>query len=162
MCEPKSSQLKTKDLNYFSPCALIWFNTRVSQFELNYWNKWTFPRHSALLSCTCMLFVHLQSRGHQSWTVGVVSSSRGRYRWTNQSVSDRPPGNYSDEVQDCRATVYLPTQKNLRTLTIIHWFSLHAVKKVQLFYLVINMQHPCVIEMRLSLSWDQIHLHLCI
>ncbi len=26
---------------------------RVSQFELNYWNKWTFPRHSNLLRCTC-------------------------------------------------------------------------------------------------------------
>ncbi len=22
-------------------------------FELNYWNKWTFPRHSNLLRCTC-------------------------------------------------------------------------------------------------------------
>ncbi len=30
------------------------FNTRVSQFELNYWNKWTFPRHSNLLKCTCV------------------------------------------------------------------------------------------------------------
>ncbi len=34
---------RTKDLNYFSLCALNLFNTRVSQFELNYWNKWTFP-----------------------------------------------------------------------------------------------------------------------
>ncbi len=32
----------TKDLNYFSLCALNLFNTRVSQFELNYWNKWLF------------------------------------------------------------------------------------------------------------------------
>ncbi len=44
----------TKDLNYFSLCALNLFNTRVSQFELNYWNKLTFPRHSNLLRCTCM------------------------------------------------------------------------------------------------------------
>ncbi len=44
---------RTKDLNYFSLCALDLFNTRVSQFELNYWNKWTFPRHSNLLRCTC-------------------------------------------------------------------------------------------------------------
>ncbi len=29
---------RTKDLNYFSLCALYLFNTRVSQFELNYWN----------------------------------------------------------------------------------------------------------------------------
>ncbi len=35
-------------------CALNLFNTRVSQFELNYWNKWTFPRHSYLLRCTCI------------------------------------------------------------------------------------------------------------
>ncbi len=45
----------TKDLNYFSLCALNLFNTRVSQFELNYWNKLTFPRHSNLLRCTCIL-----------------------------------------------------------------------------------------------------------
>ncbi len=40
-------------LNYFSLCILNLFNTRVSQFEFNYWNKWTFPRHSNLLRCTC-------------------------------------------------------------------------------------------------------------
>ncbi len=45
---------RTKDLNYFSLCALNLFNTRVTQFELNYWNKWTFPRHSNLLKCTCI------------------------------------------------------------------------------------------------------------
>ncbi len=45
---------RTKDLNYFSLCALNLFNTRVSQFELNYWNKLTFPRHSNLLRCSCM------------------------------------------------------------------------------------------------------------
>ncbi len=41
-------------------CALHFFNTRVSQFELNYWNKWTFPWHSNLLRCTCILkaFTH--------------------------------------------------------------------------------------------------------
>ncbi len=44
----------TKDLNYFSLCALNVFNTRVSQFELNYWNKLTFSRHSNLLTCTCV------------------------------------------------------------------------------------------------------------
>ncbi len=44
---------RTKDLNYFSLCALNLFNTQVSQFELNYWNKWTFPRHSNVLRCTC-------------------------------------------------------------------------------------------------------------
>ncbi len=30
---------RTKDLNYFSLCALNLFNTRISQFELNYWNN---------------------------------------------------------------------------------------------------------------------------
>ncbi len=43
----------TKDLNYFSLCALHLFNTRVSQFEFNYWNKLTFPRHFNLLRSTC-------------------------------------------------------------------------------------------------------------
>ncbi len=32
----------TKDLNYFSLYALDLFNTQVLQFELKYWNKWTF------------------------------------------------------------------------------------------------------------------------
>ncbi len=45
---------RTKDLNYFSLCALNLFNTQVSQFELNNWNKWTFPQHSNLLRCTCI------------------------------------------------------------------------------------------------------------
>ncbi len=45
---------RTKDLNYFSLCALNLFNTRVSQFELNYWNKLTFPWYSNLLKCTCI------------------------------------------------------------------------------------------------------------
>ncbi len=36
---------RTKDLNYFSLCALNVFNTQVSKFELNYWNKWTFHDH---------------------------------------------------------------------------------------------------------------------
>ncbi len=43
---------RTKDLNYSSLCALNLFNTQVSQFELKYWNKLTFPRHSNLLRCT--------------------------------------------------------------------------------------------------------------
>ncbi len=46
---------RTKDLNYFSLCAFNLFNTRFSQFELNYWNKWTFPRYSNLLRCTCTI-----------------------------------------------------------------------------------------------------------
>ncbi len=29
---------------------------RTGQFKLNYWNKWTFPRHSNLLRCTCSCF----------------------------------------------------------------------------------------------------------
>ncbi len=44
----------TKDLNYFSLCAFNLFYSQISQFELNYWNKWTFPRHSNLLRCTCI------------------------------------------------------------------------------------------------------------
>ncbi len=52
---------RTKDLNYFSLCALNVFNTQVSQFELNYWNKWTFPRHSNLLRCTCIyIYIYIK------------------------------------------------------------------------------------------------------
>ncbi len=50
---------RTKDLNYFSLCVFNLFNTRVSQFELNYWNKWTFPRNSNLLRCTCRLYIYI-------------------------------------------------------------------------------------------------------
>ncbi len=32
-----------------------------AEFELNYWNKWTFPQHSNLLRCTCTMFKHVQS-----------------------------------------------------------------------------------------------------
>ncbi len=46
-----------KDLNFFSLCALHLFNTQISQFELNYWNKGTFPRHSNLLRCTSSLWI---------------------------------------------------------------------------------------------------------
>ncbi len=45
---------RTKDLNYFSLCSLNLFNTWVSQFELNSWNKLTFPSYSNLLRCTCI------------------------------------------------------------------------------------------------------------
>ncbi len=45
---------RTKDLNYSSLCALNLFNKWVLQFELNYWNKLTFPWHSNLLRCTCI------------------------------------------------------------------------------------------------------------
>ncbi len=58
---------RTKDLNYFSLCALNLFNTWVSQFsqhELNYWNKLTFPRHSNLLRCTC-------TRAMITWLSGI-------------------------------------------------------------------------------------------
>ncbi len=51
---PKIITIKrTKDLNYFSLCALNLFNSQVSQFVFNYWNKGTFPQHSNLLRCTC-------------------------------------------------------------------------------------------------------------
>ncbi len=48
---------RPKDLNYFSLCALNLFNIQVSQFELNYWNQLTFPQHSNVLRCTCMLHI---------------------------------------------------------------------------------------------------------
>ncbi len=51
---------KNRDLNYFSLCALNLSNTWISQFKLNYWNKWTFPRHSNLLRCTCIFVYNVQ------------------------------------------------------------------------------------------------------
>ncbi len=81
-CESKSSQLRTKNLNYFSLCALNLFNTRVSQFELNNWNKWTFPRHSNLLKCTCILhfyFKHSFLRSHFKLIMFVSVCMRSLY-----------------------------------------------------------------------------------
>ncbi len=60
MCAKIITIKRTKDLNYFSLCALNLFNTQVSHLELNYWNKWTFPRHSSLLRCTCISFQSVQ------------------------------------------------------------------------------------------------------
>ncbi len=57
---------RTKDLNYFSLCALNLFNTRVSQFELNYWNKWTFPQHSNSFNLFIYLFINMcMQQSHQ-------------------------------------------------------------------------------------------------
>ncbi len=52
---------RTKD---FRLCALNLFNTWVSQFELNYWNKWTFPRPSNLLKCTCISIIVWNTHTH--------------------------------------------------------------------------------------------------
>jgi len=60
MCAKIITIKRTKDLNYFSLCALNLFNTQVSHLELNYWNKWTFPQHSSLLRCTCISFQSVQ------------------------------------------------------------------------------------------------------
>ncbi len=62
---------RTKDLNYFSLCAFHLFNTRVSQFEFNYWNKWTFPRHSNLLRCTC---IYIYIKYENMWNYICISS----------------------------------------------------------------------------------------
>ncbi len=58
---------RTKKTNYFSLCALNLCNTRVSQFDLNYWNKWTFPQHSNLLRCTSVyiyIYIHIHTYLH--------------------------------------------------------------------------------------------------
>ncbi len=54
-CDPNPNHhiKRTKDLNYFSRVHWIYLIQWVSQFELNYWNNWTFPWHSNLLRCTC-------------------------------------------------------------------------------------------------------------
>ncbi len=93
---------RTKYLNYFSLCSLNVFNTRVSQFELNYWNKWTFPRHSNLLRCTFTLLVKLlvsflNIHDYCSKKFGVSKCffffkeinkfiQRGRIHWSNVAV----------------------------------------------------------------------------
>ncbi len=71
---------RSKDLNHFSLCALNLFNTRVSQFELNYWNYWDAPVVSGSLeqhiggSGVRYQFVPL-SRNHvwaPSWALSIV------------------------------------------------------------------------------------------
>ncbi len=74
---------RTKDLNYFSLCALNLFNTQVSQFELNYWNKWTFPRHSNL-RCTCIYTSQWNENSHMChffFQLWAARRRRTRSRW---------------------------------------------------------------------------------
>ncbi len=73
---------RTKDLNYFSLCALNLFNTRVSQFELNYWNKWTFSRHSR---CTC-IHLGLFRLVNSAWSVhsSLLIQTRLLFHWKKQ------------------------------------------------------------------------------
>ncbi len=70
----------TKDLNYFSLCALNLFNTQVSQFELNYWNKWTCPRHYNLLRCTCIIC------NITDYLMGMVDISRKEAKHPNTHI----------------------------------------------------------------------------
>ncbi len=84
------------EFHRFSLCALNLFDTRVSQFELNYWNKWTFPRHSNLLRWTCSrkvcvelhfmvkhnIFLILRSR---FWK-GRLPSCKKKYTFANKRV----------------------------------------------------------------------------
>ncbi len=65
----------TNDLNYFSLCALNLFNTRLSQFELIYWNKLTFPRRSNLLRCTCTI-------GAAQWYVAHVLTNHTDWNYS--------------------------------------------------------------------------------
>ncbi len=55
------------------------FNTRVSQFELNYWNKLTFPRHSNLLTCNCILEKSI------CLYTGLDTFETDQTRWTSQT-----------------------------------------------------------------------------
>ncbi len=78
---------RAKDLNYFSLCALNLFNTRVSQFELNYWNKWTFPWHSNFLRCTCIctIFNVLPTSLHKPcWVTQYCQMETWKHKWDIQ------------------------------------------------------------------------------
>ncbi len=66
----------------------IEFNTWVSQFELNYWNKWTFPKHFNLLRCSCIhcrKFKYFEFR----WL------SMERWNKTEEKHHLLEPGNYT-------------------------------------------------------------------
>ncbi len=73
---------RTKDLNYFSLCALNLFNTRVSQFELNYWNKWTF----FLLRCTCIWKWGEKYKTRFPFELIFFSDRIGRYFFVNKFI----------------------------------------------------------------------------
>ncbi len=77
--------------NYFSLCALNLFNTQVSQFELNYWSKWTFPRHSNLLRCTCILMIfqqHSPANSSTPMTSALGPNIRHLTRWRTYWISN--------------------------------------------------------------------------
>ncbi len=63
---------RTKDLNYFSLCALNLFNTRVSQFDLNYWNKWAF--HDILIYWDKPVDTYTHTRTEQNYKRNELNS----------------------------------------------------------------------------------------
>ncbi len=51
------------------------FDRFFSQFELNYWNKWTFPQHSNLLRCTCISIKHFFGGGECTALFSTVNTT---------------------------------------------------------------------------------------
>ncbi len=106
---------RTKYLNYFSLCALNLFNTRVSQFEFNYWNKWTFPWHSNLLRCTCK-YTHTQGL---TLTRANPPNAGGFQLWQGNTVT---PTSHSGVLHFIKPTVTeLDINMCLRQVHFFKW-----------------------------------------
>ncbi len=86
-----------------SLCALDLFNTRVSQFELNYWNKLTFPQHSNLLRGTCKRSEIESKRVICIWKLLL---------WTH--IYAVKITLYASETDNCKASK--PTKKLIRVI----------------------------------------------
>ncbi len=106
---------RTKDLNYFSLCSLNLFNTRVSQFELNYWNKWTFPWHSNILRCT-----HLPRSKHSGAPVlqnkSLIVASKNQMQNTQKQHSSIVSQYILNNEWCLRSDVLLENNKTCETI----------------------------------------------
>ncbi len=147
---------RTKDLNYFSLCAFNLFNTRVSQFELNYWNKWTFPQHSNLLRCTC-----------------VCQGSRVRHNFSRVRLTKiwgRAGATSRLRKKKVSATESLPAVQQQTHIRLISWSkpirdsegrnppppSDWPVIKIFLYVCVCKFENVCAATVRQRESWVEI------
>ncbi len=146
---------RTKDLNCFSLCALNLFNTRVSQFELNYWNKLTFPRHSNLLRCICIylqimnkhiyahmyiyIYTHTHTHTHTnthyfttcSWMSGFETDPLGRQVFTDNWA--RSHASFTIRGKICDVVWKHKKITKLRTLYLQELSTFHILIQPQLF-----------------------------
>ncbi len=109
---------RTKDLNYFSLCAFNLFNTRVSQFELNYWNTLTqfffiaMHLYSDKLKCQRQEYILLSPITHHIREFRkihhfktLLNKFQLRFMWTN-SPPESPFQTVGHQSHSCKVLLW--------------------------------------------------------